>query len=131
MKKIFLIVNTLIVFSISACTKHKDDVEDTTPKASIQFYNPTQNAVYKSTDSVAIEAKAISTATIHGYDIVIRKAEDTSRLYFKHIHDHNDTLNVASKWSPTVANTSLQVEIVLYLDHDGHTGSKKVNFRVQ
>jgi hypothetical protein len=73
----------------------------------------------------------VSSATIHGYDIVIRKTGDTGKLYFKRVHDHNDTLHISTKWKPDVTNTDLQAEVILYLDHDGHTGNKKVTFRIQ
>lgn len=131
MHKIFLYSTLLFLLGFVACTKHKEDVEDTTPQATIQFLSPAQAGTYSNNDSVAIQAKAISTATIHGYDIIIRKAEDTSQLYFTHIHDHNDTLQVNSKWRPTVSSANLQVELVLYLDHEGHTGRKKVTFSVK
>ena len=131
MKKILFISLTIISAAMAACSKHRGDIEDTTPRATIQFMNPTDGAVYNANDSVSIRAFAVSTATIHGYDIIIRKADDTTKLYFAHIHDHNDTIQVSKQWKPTVNNTSLQAELVLYLDHDGHTGHKKVNFRIQ
>lgn len=131
MKKLFSIYASVLLVSLIACSKHKDDIEDTVPKATIQFFQPTQGAVYSSSDSVSIQATAIAAATIHGYDIIVRKAEDTAKLYFKHVHDHNDTLHINRKWKPEISNASLQVELVLYLDHDGNTGNKKVNFQVQ
>jgi len=121
----------IITISIAACTKRASDIEDTSPKATIQILQPTAGAIFNSNDSISIQATAVSTATIHGYDIIIRRAEDTAKLYFKHIHDHNDTLAINHKWKPAISNTSLQLELVLYLDHDGNTGNKKVNFRVQ
>jgi hypothetical protein len=68
---------------------------------------------------------------IHGYDIIIRKGEDTSQIYFRHVHDHKNVLEISHKWKAERGNANLQVELVLYLDHDGHTGNKKVGFRVQ
>ena len=121
----------IITISIAACTKHANDIEDNTPKATIQILNPTAGTVFSSNDSISIQATAVATATIHGYDIIIRKAEDSAKLYFKHIHDHNDTLAINHKFKPDASNTALQMELVLYLDHDGHTANKKVNFRVQ
>ena len=126
-----LLMAFIVTSLMTACTKHVDDIEDTTPKATIQISQPTAGAVFNSQDSISIQATAIATATIHGYDIIIRKAEDSTKLYFKHIHDHNDTLNINHRWKPAISNTSLQMELVLYLDHDGNTGNKKVNFRVQ
>ena|SRR5688572_16295618 len=129
--KTTILMAFVITISIAACTKHANDLEDTRPKATIQVLNPTAGAVFNSNDSISIQATAVATATVHGYDIIFRKAEDTTKLYFKHIHDHNDTLAINHKWKPGISNTSLQMELVLYLDHDGNTANKKVNFSVQ
>ena len=129
--KTTIVLAFIIMISMAACTKHANDIEDTSPKSTIQISQPTAGAIFNSSDSISIQAAAVSTATIHGYDIIIRKADDTTKLYFKHIHDHNATLDINHKWKPEISNTALQMELVLYLDHDGHTGNKKVNFRVQ
>ena len=126
-----IVMAFLIILSMVACAKHANDIEDNTPKATIQILNPTAGTVFSSNDSISIQATAVATATIHGYDIIIRKAEDSAKLYFKHIHDHNDTLAINHKWKPDASNTALQMELVLYLDHDGHTANKKVSFRVE
>ena len=115
-----------------SCTKHKDDIEENIPVSTISFSSPTASSVYQSGDSVLIKATAISTATVHGYDIIIRKASDTTKIFFQHVHDHNDTLYIDKKWKNTMtAPANMEAQVILYLDHDGHTGSKKVSFRVQ
>ena len=129
--KTTIVMAFIITILMAACTKHVNDIEDTVPKATIQVLQPTAGAVFNSNHSISIQATAVATATIHGYDIIIRKAEDSAKLYFKHIHDHNDTLAINHKFKPDASNTALQMELVLYLDHDGHTANKKVSFRVE
>ena len=116
----------------TACTKHKDDVEDTSPKANIQFESPTQGGFYQSGDSIIIKGNASYTSTLHGYDLIIRKITDTTKLYFQHFHDHKAAVQINTKWkAENISNTNLQAELVLYLDHEGHTDSKKVGFSIR
>ena len=125
----FSFISIIVLLS---CTKHRDDVEERIPVATINFSSPTALSIYKFGDSVSIEGIAISTTTVHGYDVIVKKANDTTKLFFQHGHDHNDTLFINKKWKNTITTpTDLEAQIILYLDHDGHTGTKKARFKVQ
>jgi len=130
MKKLITLFILSAVF-LSACTKHNDDIEDLSPKADLQFESPTAGAFYNIGDSVLIKGTASYTSTIHGYDLIIRKASDTTTLFFVHVHDHNANLQINTKWKADVSNTNLQAEVILHLDHEGHTDSRKVGFSVR
>lgn len=117
-----------------ACTKHAYDVEAaaTTNGATIVFSAPTANAVYQTGDSISIQAIAIAPQTIHGYDVSIKQANDTTVYFFQHVHDHNDTLLINHKWKSNLPGAmALEAKIVLTLDHDGHTATKSVAFNVR
>jgi hypothetical protein len=115
-----------------SCTKHRGDVEQNIPVYTISFSSPTTSSVYRNGDSVAIQAIGISSETVHGYDVIIKKPNDTTKIFFKHVHDHNDTLVINQKWKNNMtAATNLEAQVILYLDHDGHTGTKKTGFKVQ
>lgn len=131
MKHIFSLL--VLVFTVFiSCTKHSGDVEQNIPVYTINFSSPTASSVYRNGDSVAIHAVGISSATVHGYDVIIKKPNDTTKLFFKHVHDHNDTLLINQKWKNTLTvATNLEAQVILYLDHDGHTGTKKNGFKVQ
>lgn len=130
MKTIFSLVISALLFA--ACTKHKDDVEDAAPKATFEFTSPAQGAFYNSGDSVLIQGTATAAATMHGYDVIIRKPSDTAKLFFQHYHDHKTTLNIDTRWkADEIHNTNLQAEVIVYLDHEGHTDSKKVGFSIR
>lgn len=124
------LVAFFILISASSCTKHKGDIIEHVPAASVSFSSPTANTIYQVGDSVLIAAKAISTATIHGCDIFIRKTGDTTNCFNLKIHDHNDTVLISQKWK---ANTrgNMEAEIILYLDHEGNTLSKKSVFTIR
>jgi hypothetical protein len=136
MKKTFAILSlhTLLLTAFFSCTKHAGDVvEEAVPSATFAFSSPTAGAVYQSGDSVLIQGIAISTETIHGYEIDIKNGTDTSVVYFsEHVHDHNDTIVINKKWKNTLpAATNLRVDVTLHLDHDGHTLRKAVGFSTQ
>ena len=116
---------------LSSCAKHQGDVEENIPAATIHFTSPVQGTVYLAGDSVVIKGIAISTATIHGYDLVIKRANDTASLYRQKIHDHNDTLLIARKWKPqSELSGHLEASVILYLDHEEHTKMQKVGFAI-
>lgn len=134
MKNILAITLLLSVFTIAffSCVKHKDDIEEHIPAYTISFSSPASSTMYQFGDSVSIQATAISAETIHGYDLIIRKSNDTTKLFLQHVHDHNDTLAVNKKWKNTITGpANMEAQIILYLDHNGHTGSKKALFKVQ
>lgn len=134
MKTFFSIASILSVFTLVliSCTKHKDDIEEHIPPHTINFSSPAGSIPYQFGDSVSIQAMAISSETIHGYDLVICKSDDTTKIFFQHVHDHNDTLVVNKKWKNSIMGpANMEAQIILYLDHDGHTGSKKATFKVQ
>ncbi len=120
------------VLGLVACTKHHGDIGEYIPEAVIKFLSPTPGAVLNAGDSINIMAVAISTETIHGYDLAIRKTGDTTKAYFNHTHDHNDTILIDQKWGSLVTNpANLEAEITLYLDHEGHTKKARVAFSVE
>jgi hypothetical protein len=131
--KLFYSITTLLL--LTACSKHKGDFvpeEDSIPAASLVFSQPDAGASFRNGDTVRIMAQAISSETIHGFDVAIRKAGDTTLIWSTHIHDHNDTLHIAQFWvNDRTSAQSLEAVITLELDHEGHTLTKSAPFRVQ
>jgi hypothetical protein len=129
MKKIFALAT---ICTVAACTKHSDDITIDNPTANITIFQPTQGASFRKGDSIAINALAIAPATIHGYDVAIKKGTDTTTYFFEHVHDHNDTIVVNKKWKNQLDGPlKLEVELTFYLDHDGHTAIKRVPVSVE
>lgn len=123
---------TLLFTSCSSRAEDEFIPPEAIPVATIQISSPLPDTTYTNGDSIVVKATAISTENIHGYDLAIRKTTDTSNIYFIHIHNHNDTLNITEKWKAVVSIPSaLEAEITLYLDHVGHTKKEKVGFYVQ
>ncbi|HUQ97314.1 MAG TPA: hypothetical protein VM010_06590 [Chitinophagaceae bacterium] len=120
----------LIVMVLVACSKHAGDVEAPVATALLTHTSPTEGAAYKTGDSVWIKGLAIAPHEIHGYELSIRSATDTSVVYYsEHIHDHNDTITINQKWKNTLATPAhLQAGVTLILDHDGNTATKTAAF---
>jgi hypothetical protein len=132
MKSNFLIPIALFcITAFAACTKHAGDLEETIPTATITFAAPTEGTTYRTGDSIRIQGVAISSAVMHGCQIAIRNAADTSVVYYaEHVHDHNDTITINKAWKNTLTTAAdLQVEVTLALDHDGHTRTKTVSVK--
>ena len=115
-----------------ACTKHNGDIADHIPVATLTILKPLEGSVFNIGDSISIQAIAISSETIHGYDVMVKKANDTTTYFSTHIHDHNDTLLIDQKWKAAAGKgTSFEAVITLELDHDGHTLTRRVGFSVK
>lgn len=99
--------------------------------ASIIINSPVAGEVYQAGDGIAIQAIAISSEDLHGYDVFITKANDTTSYFFTHIHDHNDTVVINQNWKSTVPVPELEVNVTIYLDHELHALKKKVAFKIQ
>jgi hypothetical protein len=107
--------------------------EEIIPVATINIFSPTSGSILPLNDSLSIRAQAISNAPLHGYDLVIRKANDTTVYLFSHVHDHEgDTITIDQKWKGLLQGpANLEAEITVYLDHELHKKSEKVSFRVE
>ncbi len=106
-------------------------MDEQTPTATLTFSNPTEGAVYHTGDSVLIQAQATAAGEMHGYEVSIRNAGDTSQVYFlQHVHTHGNTIVINQGWKDTLATTThLEVAVLLTLDHDGHTSYKSVHVK--
>jgi len=126
---ILLSIPMLVLFS---CAKHSGDIEEVISSSTITIVSPVPNTVAHYGDSLNINAIAIASKAMHGYDLRITKRSDTTALFFYHGHQHNDTLTINSKWATSVDKpTDLVLSVLVYLDHDGNTSEKKVAFKVQ
>ena len=123
-----------LLLSLSACSKHAGDVAPAPESAGavLTVAYPTVNAVYRNGDTVRVIAQAIAPNTIHGYEVGIYPASDSTQLYYTHVHDHNDTLRIDQYWvNDRTAAQSLEARITLTLDHEGHQLVRRIPFRVQ
>jgi hypothetical protein len=126
----------LILGLLYGCKKHTAEiipiVHEPIPVAVLTIASPTAGAVYATGDSIAIVATAIANAEMHGYNLEIRKLNDTALYYTEFFHNHNDTININTKWKNTLTvPANLEVVVSLLLDHDGHMHTQRVSFTTQ
>ncbi|GAA4334574.1 hypothetical protein [Flaviaesturariibacter amylovorans] len=136
MKRIsaFFATTFTAILALSACSKHAGDLEEPHHHATdavVVFARPTANAVFANGDTVRIEAQAIAPATIHGYELTITKAGDTTTIFQARVHDHNDTLRINQFWvNDRTEAQQLEAKVKLQLDHDGGRLTRSTVFRV-
>lgn len=126
------VLSAVILCFIYSCKKN---ITTETPVAIINITAPSEGGMVSRNDSVAItgsvavSSSAPAAQTLHGYDIVIRKAGDTTKLFFTHAHAHGTSLLINHKWfNDQAANTQLELETKVYTDHDGTSISKFTRF---
>ncbi|RYY41783.1 MAG: hypothetical protein EOO08_01240 [Chitinophagaceae bacterium] len=124
---------SFLLLSLAACTKHSGDVAaPESPGATLNIAQPLAGSVYHPGDTVRLEALAIAPANIHGYEVEIHRVNDTTKLFYAHVHDHNDTLQISQRWvNDRTSATALEARITLTLDHDGHQLQRSVSFQAQ
>ena len=102
------------------------------PVARLNILSPLPGSVYAQGDSVDIIANAVSTGEFHGYQLDIKKLNDTAVYYTEFVDQHVDSISIHRKWKNTPsAPANLEVVISLELDHDGRTLVKRVSFKTQ
>ena len=125
---LFILLFTAAIF-FSACSR--DNEEIFLPVAEITMYAPLSNAIIHPGDTIYIDALATSSASLHGYELAIRKPGG-SNLYFQHYHDHNDTLIIKDKWKNTLSPPGeLELWISVILDHEDHGKNKVIPLEVR
>lgn len=115
--------NILLVLAVffAGCSKHAGDVPEHIPNASLVLIKPAEGQVFAAGDSIAVVGTAISDQTIHGYEIYLRAAGDTAKLYSVNVHDHNDSLFIDRKFKYVHSyRGAAELHVVLALDHEGH-----------
>lgn len=131
--KPFLILTILVssITSLTACKKDKstdDSAEhEDHPTAVITITSPTENDTIQG--NFTVMGNIVGTGNLHGYQVTVTNTQNDSIIYQDDVDDHvaNFTINQAVTHSFTVY-TSLKLEVVAALDHDGHTTTKTVHF---
>lgn len=126
--KLFFAVLLLSVVSFTAsCTNDKDD-EHNENTAIITIASPTEGANFHHGASIDIIAEIVGKEALHGYEVYLRNKADNTVLHSINSHTHDKTLTIHETWVNNVAmQTDVELEIVVFLDHDGSKTNKKVS----
>jgi hypothetical protein len=128
-----LLLLTSLLTTLLGCTKDSADEEEPIVTATITINSPGEGAVFHNGDSIIVEGTAVGTGVLHGYEISIRKANESSNpYYFQHIHNHSSTIQFREGWKNNLtAPTNLEVVVDVIVDHEGNKNSKKFGIRVE
>ncbi len=114
------------VFLLGSCSK-----EEGLNTATINITSPAYGAAYGLGDTVYVTGTIKAAESLHGYSIYIRGKEDKVSLFAVGVHDHATDLTVDTFWVNTFVGdtTSVELELIASLDHDGNSTGKKVTFQ--
>lgn len=130
MNRLFYYSSLLVFTILISCSRHPGDGGEKA-SVSIQFLSPGAGAMFQNGDSILVEANIQGTSTLHGYEVWIRKANDTTTYFYQHVHDHSQSIMARHIWKNTINGpANMEVIITVPLDHDGNTATKRAGFVV-
>jgi len=114
----------LCIILYSTCKKDNEDHDhddDTTTKISLNWTQPADGSTVKFNDTLLIEGSANNTTEMHGYEVVITKASDTTvSIFDESDHLHSKALIISKKWKNGFSDsTKLIVKLRVAKDHSG------------
>src|SRR5690606_28638488 len=129
-----LIAFFLVLFSFLTVSC-KDDDEKVDPKtpaseaAIITFTSPAMHSVYNQGQIVTVAGKIEAEKEIHGYKIIIRNKTANTETVIKDDHAHGTQVDFSAEWPTQVSqHADMEAEVIVTLDHNDNTISKKVGF---
>jgi len=125
MKINILATYVLFLFLFSFCKKedeHDDDHDhDTATNITLNWAQPAEGSTVKKGDTLRIEGTATHTSEMHGYEVVISKASDTTvAIHTGDGHVHGTTIVISEKWKNDLPDTTkLMVKLTVAKSHSG------------
>ncbi len=97
----------------------------------INISTPTEGAVYKKGDNVAIKADILYISQLHGYIVQITD-EDGTILFETEGHSHGDKITIEEYWNDTLSySANLNLLLTAVVDHDENQKTIKMAFKSQ
>jgi hypothetical protein len=129
LSRMLLLGVALLPFLATGC--HQDEAAGTNT-AQVTIHNPMENDVVAPGATLEIHATVVGQDALHGYELFLRNKATGVNLLALNEHAHGSTIDIHEEWVNTVDETSeLELELIVTLDHEGNTTSKKVTFQAQ
>lgn len=116
---------------VSSCKK-KDDNPSPTPtdNFSISITSPTDMQTFTNGSTVNIKATVSNSTEMHGYDVKItNKSKNNEEVFKKEVHEHGASYTIDESWVNNVTmHSDMELEITVYVDHEGNTKTQHVHF---
>jgi hypothetical protein len=126
MKNIFAIVAVTTFLLLASCKKETQNAS--TGVAQLSVITPGEATTFNKNETIKITASATHAQTMHGYEVTIHPANDTTAIFRSVNHTHGLSLDINDQWvntSPAVKNQVVEVKV--FVDHDGTIVSQKRN----
>lgn len=109
---------------INITAKEEEEVADPV----IIITNPQDGAMIHPDETVDITGSATWSKTLHGYKIIIRNKADQTEIFTSDDHIHGTEIQFATSWKNELhEHTDLELEVIIYTDHDGGLVSRKID----
>lgn len=129
--KLFATINGLALVVFCGCQK-KDTTPVQTDKVSVAISSPVEGQIYRKGDTVKINAAVSYISELHGYELKLINKSNNQELFMTDQHSHSDKYNVSAIWVDTLTSaTTLKLELVVEVDHNGNTTTKEINLQSQ
>lgn len=123
------IIAFVLLLTLGACQKSDNTPADPS-KVVINISSPQAGQVYKSGDSVRINASVSYPSELHGYEIRITDTLSGFILYDSAVHVHNNEFNISNVWNCTTTKVlGLKLDVIADIDHNGTQGIQSLNFQ--
>lgn len=121
-----LSIITLVIVT-SSCKKEED--VHANYSATITITSPEADQKFDHHSNVTISGKIESDDELHGYKLVIRQLSDGAEKFSKEYHVHGKKIEFNEVWMNMIEiHQDMELEVIVVIDHDGNTISKKVVF---
>ena len=125
----FSISICLILASLLWSCQKKEATAADPAKVSISITSPVPADIYRSGDSVYINATVTYPSELHGYEIKITDTLSGYILYDNAQHVHADRFDISQVWATSGSATqALKLELIADIDHNGAVANSVLYF---
>lgn len=125
----FLVASMALV---SSCKKNDDDnTTSPTETFSMSVSSPEEGATFHNGATVNINAEISNDTEMHAYEVKIVNKSNNNEVVFskQEEHMHSKTYTISESWVNNVTmHSDMELEITVYIDHEGNTKTKSVHF---
>jgi len=120
----------ILALTLYGCAQKKEDVAPDSSQVKITIQSPAEGQTFRTGDTVFLKALVNYVSEMHGYELTLRNAADSTVLYENDQHVHTDNFNIADYWIDTLSGPAdIRLTLSAEIDHEGHSASKDVNFK--
>ena len=123
------IIAFVLLLTLGACQKNGNAAADPS-KVVIDINTPQAGQVFKSGDSIVINAEVSYPSELHGYEVRITDTLSGFILYDSAVHVHNSQFNISNVWNCTTTKVlGLKLDVIADIDHNGTQGIQSLRFQ--